>query len=424
MMKDSVREELKDKISPVKKLNQPEIGGNNTVPNKPNHNIVPKPQMPVTKPQIPILVKTNTTEITPKTTSPTLVEFQNKNAALPEWRLQLQNAVRKRREITQSAFSTENSSAISMQRVLPTNGSAALKAEFIEETAPILNEESKIAGALRRIEESRKKFLIEEVETPLPPKTESAPTAATKNYPFYIATKNAEVMPKPPEMKSPVNFATPPIIEDLPILEKKPYDTNKLKPLPNSAIISSSLEKLAGNEISETIENKAEVIKITRMVDDFEEEDEIENAEFAENEEEIEDLAPFSTRFNAALFDLIIGSFVSLILLAPLMISGGNWFSLMGFLAVLVTCAIVMFIYLTTAIGFFGQTLGMKLFSLEIIDIEEEEYPTLHQAAVSSSVYLLSLALGGVGFVPVLFNEERRAAHDLLSGTIIVREES
>lgn len=425
MMEDSVREELKDKISPIKKINKPEIGGNYAVSNKPNPTNVPKPQVSANRLQAPVVIKTNTTEISPKPTSPTLVEFQNKNAALPDWRLQLQNAVRKRREMTQPETSLEPSSPVSVQRVLPTNGSAALKAEYIEETALAVKEESKIAGALRRIEESRKRFLLEEVETPLPPKVETAPTA-TKNYPFYIATKNAEIMPKPAEIKTSVNFAVPPKIEDLPIIEKKPYDTNKLKPLPNSAIISASLEKLADKEKveenSEIFENKAPVIPISRMVEDFDEEDETEVAEFEETEE-VEDLAPLSTRFNAALFDLIIGTFISLILLSPLIISGGNWLSLMGFSAVLVTCAIVMFIYLTTAIGFFGQTLGMKLFSLEIIDIEEEEYPTLHQAAVSSSVYLISLALGGVGFVPALFNEERRAAHDLLSGTIIVREE-
>jgi uncharacterized RDD family membrane protein YckC len=127
-------------------------------------------------------------------------------------------------------------------------------------------------------------------------------------------------------------------------------------------------------------------------------------------------------RFNAGLFDLIIGAFTSLVLLAPFMISGGKWLSIAGFLAFLVTCAIVMFIYLTTTIGMFGKTLGMKIFSLETIDIEENDYPTFHQAAVSSSVYLVSLALGGIGFLPALFNDEKRTAPDLLSGTIVVKE--
>lgn len=81
-----------------------------------------------------------------------------------------------------------------------------------------------------------------------------------------------------------------------------------------------------------------------------------------------------------------------------------------------------MFIYLTLAVGLRGRTLGMRLFSLEIVDAEENEYPTLHQAAVNSAVFLLTLPLLGIGFVPAFVNEERRAAHDLVSGTILVKE--
>jgi hypothetical protein len=53
---------------------------------------------------------------------------------------------------------------------------------------------------------------------------------------------------------------------------------------------------------------------------------------------------------------------------------------------------------------------------------EENDYPTFHQAAVNSAVYLLTLPLLGAGFIPMIFNEEQRAAHDLAAGTIIVTE--
>jgi uncharacterized RDD family membrane protein YckC len=311
-----------------------------------------------------------------------------------------------------------------------------LKAEVIEVAAPAaavagVSGNPKLANALKRIEESRRRFLTEETKEEDAPKV-SQPAQA-KNYPFYIATKNAEVLPKPTEFKtaesSPAESRTPvpqkPTIEDLPVIEKKGFDTNKLKPLPNSAIISTSLEK-APNDILE-IEAEAKdapLIKISRVAaDDLDEEIlELEEAESIAEETEIEDLAPFAMRFNSAVFDLIIGAFTSLILLAPFVLSKGSWFSLAGVLAFLVTTAIVMFVYLTTAIGMFGKSVGMKIFSLEAIDIEENDYPTFHQAAVSASVYLVSLALGGVGFLPALFNSERRTAPDLLSGTVIVKE--
>ena len=93
-----------------------------------------------------------------------------------------------------------------------------------------------------------------------------------------------------------------------------------------------------------------------------------------------------------------------------------------GFLAIGASVAIVMFLYLTISLAFVGRTVGMRLFSLELVDVEENAYPTLHQAAVNSAVYLLSIGVAGVGFIPLFFNEERRAAHDILSGTILIRE--
>jgi uncharacterized RDD family membrane protein YckC len=127
-------------------------------------------------------------------------------------------------------------------------------------------------------------------------------------------------------------------------------------------------------------------------------------------------------RFNAGLFDVIIGVFAGLILLSPFIVSGGSWMSLSGFFAIAASVAIVMFLYLTISLAFFGRTLGMRISSLELVDVEENAYPTLHQAAVNSAVFLLSLTFAGIGFIPMFFNEERRAAHDILSGTILIRE--
>ena len=421
-MNDSVREELQIMSAP--KPLQLEIKQNPPRIEKPETPMMTKPKPPaVPKPQIPVAVKTNTMEIAAKPTSPTLVEFQNKNATLPDWRLQVQNAVRKRVEnvptTAVAAVEIETKPSVVSRRHLPTSGANALKAEVFEESAPVTNANPKLANAMRRIEESRKRFLPEEITEASAPKAQAI---ATKNYPFYIATKNAEVMPKPAEIKPPASVSVTPKFEDLPVIEKKEFDTNKLKPLPNSAIISTNLEKVSGDlpKIEEEAKD-APLIKISRVKSDEDEIFELEETEFVE-EEENEDLAPFAMRFNAGLFDLIIGAFTSLILLAPFMLSGGNWFSLAGFFAFLVTCAIVMFVYLTTAVGMFGKSAGMKIFSLETIDIEENDYPTFHQAAVSSSVYLVSLALGGIGFLPALFNSERRTAPDLLSGTIVVKE--
>ena len=138
--------------------------------------------------------------------------------------------------------------------------------------------------------------------------------------------------------------------------------------------------------------------------------------------DEFDDYASFGMRFNAGMFDFLIGSFLSFVLLLPFVIAGGNWFTFSGLLAFLATCSIVMFIYLTASVGLAGKSFGMHIFSLEMIDIGGENYPTLHQSAVSAAVYLVSTACLGLGFATALFDDDRRAAHDLLSGTLVVRE--
>ena len=215
---------------------------------------------------------------------------------------------------------------------------------------------------------------------------------------------------QPAAVNAPVGNFAKPKLAPTPIYEPVKLDTNKLPPLPlavrNSPGFAEQKIETSVDEIlkTEVISVKAkETVGVTEV-------------------EEFDDCPTFAMRFNAGLFDLIIGSFVSLCLLAPFMLSGGEWLSGAGFLAFAATCAIVMFLYLTTAIGLYGSTFGMRLFSLELVDIKGDEYPTFHQAAVSSSVYLLSLAFAGTGFLTVFFNEDKRAVHDLVSGTIIVKE--
>ena len=291
-----------------------------------------------------------------------------------------------------------------------------------------MHENETVQKALRRIEQSRKKFYVEEKPQIVP-----VETTPKKDFPFHIASKNDDVITTKTEAKPSTNFvsvAKPKLVSSL--RNGKPdFDTNKLPPLPQAVKMSTSFEKRAVEESPEKIgtivtepaimEKPEEMakpdlpeIKISHPTDKA--------AEELLETEEVEDCASFAMRFNAGIFDILICSFASLILLAPFILLGGNWFTVAGLFAFLATSAIVMFVYMTTAVGLFGKTFGMKMFSLEIIDIEENDYPTFHQAAVSTSVYLLSLALGGSGFLTVPFTANRRAVHDLVSGTVVVSE--
>lgn len=437
MMNDSVREEHIIKKAPIIKPNNIQPKGKPFSPEKPLLKPAPRSiieqQNPVleSKPTIeknaapenkPAVQKPVTAKLKVKPTSPTLIEFQNNEKVLPEWRLQLKNAVQQKLQQNQSAEYGQE--LFPTPRVLNrTAGATALKPEYVEEEEeqPILHENPTVQNALLRIEQSRQKFMTA-TETVAEVATE---TASKKDFPYYIASRSNEISAPKTENKIPqYKIAKPKLISSIPA-ENFKRDTNKLPPLPKPAKVSTSFDRPVEPEIKEETKEVKEAIPGKSILPDIKITPQ-KNDDFIETEEiaieENEDLASFGLRFNAGIFDLIIGGFASLILLAPFIFLGGDWFTSAGLLAFLATCSIVLFIYMTTAVGLFGKTFGMKMFSLEIIDIEENDYPTFHQAAVSTAVYLLSLALGGIGFLTVFFTEEKRAVHDIVSGTLMVRD--
>jgi uncharacterized RDD family membrane protein YckC len=410
MVHDSVREELESKVAPVSGSLKatsgelPAISPPLAMPVQEMKAAVREtPAMP--EAPKPIQMRIETSDLPIKKTSPTLVDFQIKNPKLPDWRLQLQNSVRQR-STSSGPIETVN---IRMPKAqTKTNGANALKVEHTEETEVAEHPNPRIANALKRIENSRKTFLKSE------PAKETAKAAIPRSYPFNVVSRSGDIAAPKPEAKPTINPSPRPTLVSSLRIEKKTFDTNKLPPL---------LASVEGPKIGEAeilVGSIVEPTVLPAIVD--EEIVEIESPIEEIETDEIDDLAPISMRVTAGLFDLIIGGFATAILLSPFVVSGGNWLSAAGILAITASAAIVMFLYLTISLAFVGRTAGMRLFSLELVDVEENAYPTLHQSAVSSAVFLLSLAFGGLGFLPIFFNEERRAVHDLLSGTILVRE--
>ena len=357
---------------------------------------------------MPIAKRQETADLAVSKTSPTLVEFQNKNASLPDWRLQLQNAVQQRKG-GQSVLSTKSD-----DRTFPTNGGAALKAEIVmppPEVAPNISDQ-RVANAMRRIDQSRQTFSEPQIA---PKKPIMAKPAPMRSFPFDVVAPNHRTATGAAPARTPMTSdAMPKPKLVVPVAEKR--DTNKLPPIERVIKIETPVEeKVRSGALA------SEFAGIGRIQIKAEHH-EIDEAEIEMVDDEIEDLAPFSMRFGAGLFDLIISGFASMLVLAPFAFTGTNWFTASGVLIFAATCAIVSFAYMTACLGFFGKTIGMRLFSLELVDAVENEYPTLQQAAINSTIFLVSLPVCGAGFATAYFNEERRALHDLLSGTIIVRE--
>lgn len=414
-MNDSVREELQTKITSgplARAVETPATLAENT----PQMPVVPAPQRSpmIARPQMQ--KRQDTAGLSSPKTSPTLVEFQNKNSSLPDWRLQLQNAVQQRK-------GGQTAVAAAEERSFPTNGGAALKAEIVPPVEAEMRAgitDPRVANAMKRIDQSRQTFLDP------PAKMAKAPTAKpapNRSFPFDVVQTSGRTAAAPAPIRPAPPVVKPKLVVPPPTAEKR--DTNKLPPLPAQPERIERVVPIEETPVATAINSGAlppEFAEIKRIRIKAENAEAIDQDNLDIYDDEIEDLAPISMRFGAGLFDLIIAAFASMLLLSPFAFSGAEWSTLSGGLVFAATFAIVSFLYMTASVGFVGKTLGMRLFSLELVDAVENEYPTLHQAAINTSVFLVLLPFLGAGFATAFFNEENRALHDLMSGTILVRE--
>jgi len=421
MRNDTVREELQTKIT-----SGPLSRGNIAV-SPPVERVMepvptPKAAMPEPKPREALARNSESAPggptaglRQPAKTSPTLVGFQSKQAAVPEWRLQMQNAVRQRMGIASAETAASTTTAPAPVRVAASTAKTTPAPK--PRTVPVPQDaDPRLAAALGRIQASRHAFSTQAAE-PIAPRR----ATAQKNVQFNVVppTQTPAAARKLPD---PAFYTPMPKPFEAPMRIK--LDTNKLPKLAEIIPQKGEPAELDEGRIeNETLlsESSIETATVNRFVISAEVDEAEADADEFEGDD-LEDLAPLSMRVNAGLFDLIIGIVATMIIMSPFVLAGGDWLSLSGGLLFAGALAIVLFLYTTFSVALVGKTLGMRLFSLEVVDVDENEYPTMQQAAVSSSVFLLSVIFAGVGFVPMLFNPERRAAHDLASGTIVVRE--
>lgn len=412
----------------------------------------------------------DTSPIEARNTSRLVVDFQNKHSNEPEWKLHVRNRLRGQSSPSDAISEVENSSKVA---VLKTGTSDAVASSPLDEETSGLDSARNVVTnsaapdvlkerALRRIEESRLRY-----------GTGGAPVGATSGSSGLGQTTRTEAsvtavgideeeisrLPETaPQERKPTGEISPP---------GKPKVRIRLVPTPSPAkttdrldsyveSVPSSQVDVAEPDTSDAPEKEETTTGSTVTIvpltvvetpsqdqeyevnqtdegplqpelpdfDDADDEDfeEYEEEYFEEIEEEIEDLAPLGQRFNAGLFDMLICAFAALLLLSPYIVMGGNIMSTTGLLLFFVACGLTTVVYQTLSIGLRGKTFGMRIFALEVIDIEENEYPTFAQAFGNSLVFVASLAFLGLGFISILFNPERRAIHDLVSGTLIVRE--
>lgn len=132
--------------------------------------------------------------------------------------------------------------------------------------------------------------------------------------------------------------------------------------------------------------------------------------------------APVQARLTSGVADFLVVAFASTPFAAIIELTNGNWTDLRVVASMTAIVMLVMFLYLTASTALAGRTWGMSLVSLRAVDVHTGELPTTKQSLTRAFVYMLSLAACGLGLFYALWDAEGRAAHDHLSGTVVVRD--
>jgi uncharacterized RDD family membrane protein YckC len=149
-------------------------------------------------------------------------------------------------------------------------------------------------------------------------------------------------------------------------------------------------------------------------------------AEIPEQEAETDQaVAPVVPRVLAAVVDiLILGSIGSLVLYLTLKVCGLQFARVAAIPPVPFVAFLLMiaggYLTLFTAAG--GQTIGKMAAGIRVVstDAEQSRVPLGH-AVVRAAAYLASALPAGLGFVPALLGGDRRALHDRIADTRVVK---
>ncbi|MFN2455580.1 MAG: RDD family protein [Pyrinomonadaceae bacterium] len=361
----------------------------------------------------------------------TLIEFPGAaRASRPQWRKDLSERVREIQERRAREAPREDRArathTIPTQATPPQNSTQASTVPDIAAAqlglvppvdAPAVN--PIVVAALRRIERARQ-------ATP-PPAATRARATSMSGAATAVARVAEEQYEHAPELKnSPPQALPPPSTHataaatvqaesttetvKTPELQTK---THNLVVVPAHSIPQESVPKTPPRRIVPEVADEA----ATPGRLDAQAIEEMHAAAFPEN-----DRAPLSPRLIAGIVDLLVVAFASTPFAAIIELTNGNWTDIRVGAAMGGIIVLVMFLYLTASTALAGRTWGMSLFSMHAVDVHTGLWPTTRQAITRAIAYMLSLAACGLGLAYALMDAEGRAVHDLLSGTIVVRD--
>ncbi|MEP6637304.1 MAG: RDD family protein, partial [Acidobacteriota bacterium] len=130
--------------------------------------------------------------------------------------------------------------------------------------------------------------------------------------------------------------------------------------------------------------------------------------------------APTSSRLFSAIVDLCVVAALREPVAAAWELANGDWHDYRVAIVAGVAFSVMSFFYFTISTGLTGRTLGLRLFSLRVVDARTGLIPTGSQSAGRALIYILSLLTLGFASLFALLNPERQTAHDRLTHTAVI----
>lgn len=130
----------------------------------------------------------------------------------------------------------------------------------------------------------------------------------------------------------------------------------------------------------------------------------------------------------ASVFARALGALVDLMVVALLCapfgalveLTRGNWKDLRVAITAAALFSVMSFLYFTISTALTGRTVGMRLFSLRIVDARTGLIPTGRQSAGRALVYLGTILTLGLASLYVLIDRDKQTAHDRLARTTVI----
>lgn len=341
---------------------------------------------------------------TPTRQSRSLIEFPGARNAMPQWRKELGERVREVQERRLRETALENAATEEVPGTEPADQSKAPLLELLPQAeASPLN--PLVVAALRRIERAHVAAPARTNFGNFSPATAVAyaeqPEYSSELASFRDNSGASAVLNQEDENSARAervhSLAVVPDLPSEPVREPSSGDAHHASP-------SQKPNRLIGGDINDPALNYLDTIPTAPRLDDC-----------------AKQSAPIALRVCGSLIDLVVIGLLSMLPLALVTLTDLAWQDWRAITFAIGVAVVVAFLYLTICTAFTGRTLGMKLFSLRVVDARTRMLPTGNQSAGRAIVFLLSLALTGIPLVYTLIDRDKRAAHDRFTRTEVVR---